>query len=124
MKTTKIVASLVERAADESNGSPAWLKDAFRLLNLADNQVTLVGAAAELPDEGEDTDEIDAYALFAVNKAFRFAGTSNISQVARMSDIDKFTAKHHLDTEFGIYKGKLAILLSTDCELYQIKDMT
>lgn len=124
MKNTNIVSSLVVRAS-ESHGSPAWTAEALKILSVGGEKVTLEKSMVTAPED-EDEENMEAYALFTcatnVTHVF-FSGKSVVSPKDTASTLVAFLKKYLLDIEFGVYKGKLGILLTTDCELHSMDDL-
>ena len=124
MSNAKIISSLVVRAA-ESHGGPAWVAEALKILSVGGEKVTLVTSMVTAPED-EDEETMEAYALFTcatnVTHVF-FSGKSAVSPKDTASTLVAFLKKYLLDIEFGVYKGKLGILLTSDCELHSMDDI-
>lgn len=122
MSNANIVSSLVVRAA-ETHGGPAWVADATRLLSQGGDKVVLVKSEVEELEESDDADDMGCYALFTCKAHVLWSGATSGGADESILKTGAFLKKHGLDIEFGVYKGKLGILLSNDCERYAIEEM-
>lgn len=121
MKTSKIVSSLVDRAS----GGPAWVSEAVALVKRHGDSLLLVKSGADGPEDEDEESVMGAFALFSCTGLLLTAfGNHEGTDRAMLLELTPFLKKHALDMEFGVSKGKLCILLSTDSDRYEMKDMS